>query len=311
VIVCAECGHATTPTESFCASCGTLLEWSGHEVSGGADPVARKPDVEGDRPRPVPLPVEEVHTGPYCSACGVRNHEGRFYCRSCGSPLRRLWLRIRGRRRFAAGERPSDFRRHDTRPSRPSRRRRFRLPRRLPIGRLGPVLVILGLLGIGLGPARTWANTHIFGIEQAAQNRLEEHYVSVTPVSATASSAEPGHAPSLAIDGDRDTYWASSATNAVGATLTIRFATPASIDQIGVLSGEPGAGYRADSRPETVKLAAGATSASVSLDDTANFQTRSVALSGVSELTVTITSTYAGQQSQAVALTEIELFSKA
>lgn len=323
MIVCAECGNATEPKESFCASCGTLLEWSGREVPTSADPVARKPDVEGNRPRPVPLPVEEVYAGPYCSVCGARNHEHRTFCRACGAQLqpdapaergpgwwRRLWLRLRGKRRFAAGERPGDFRRHDATPRQSSPPRKFRPRKWLRIGRLGPVLVVLGLLGVGLGPARTWISNHLFGIEQTAKDRINEHYVSVTPVSATASSATKEHPSSLAIDGDRNTYWASTAKNAAGATLTIHFATPVSIDQIGVLSGEPGAGYRADSRPQTVDLSAGGAPVTVSLDDSADFQTRSVTLSAVSVLTVTVTSVYPGQDSQAVALNEIEFFKK-
>ena len=323
MIVCAECGNATEPTESFCASCGTLLEWSGREVPTKADPVARKPDVEGDRPRPVPLPPEEDYAGPYCSVCGVRNHENRTYCRSCGSPLvpdgpaergpgwwRRLWSRLRGKRRFAAGERPSDFRRHDATPRQTSKRRKFRLPRRLPIGKLAPALVVLGVLGVGLGPARTWVVSHLFHIEQAAQSQLKAHYANVTPVLATASSAAPHQPASLAIDGDRNTYWASTAKNGTGAVLTITFANPVEIDQIGVLSGEPGAAYRTDSRPETMQLSAGGAPVTVSLDDTGNFQTHAVTLSSVTVLTVTITATYPGQDSQSVALDEIEFFKK-
>jgi hypothetical protein len=178
------------------------------------------------------------------------------------------------------------------------------------LSRLAPLLLVAGLLGVGLGPARVWLTTHLFGLEQTAQAKLSEHYVSVVPVGAIASSAAAGHAATLAIDGVSTTYWAS-ATSGAGATLTVRFGSAAHIDRIGVLSGEPGAGFRADARPHTLEVSApGGQPVDLSFDDSANFQNQTANFGNVTELTIVVKDVYPGQQAQAVALSEIQFFSK-
>jgi hypothetical protein len=138
MIICKECGNSAESSDGFCTSCGSLLEWSGQRVdvpaglAGGRPAVAaRQPAAEAGRPGPVPLVTEPVHTGPYCSACGVRNPEDRTFCRSCGAPLRagaiaaaarpgwwrRLMARLRGRRSYEAGDRPRSFLSHDAHAS--------------------------------------------------------------------------------------------------------------------------------------------------------------------------------------------------
>ena len=48
----------------------------------------------------------------------------------------------------------------------------------------------------------------------------------------------------------------------------------------------------------------------LSLDDTANFQARTVGLRGVTMITITIKAAHAGQKGQAAALREIEFFKR-
>jgi hypothetical protein len=268
--------------------------------------------------------VEPVYTGLFCSRCGVRNPTGRVFCRSCGQPLqpepvavpqrpgwwRRLWRRLSGRRDFAAGDRPGGFRRHDAVP-RPQPRRGLRRLPKVALSRFAPVLIIAGLLGIGLGPARSWITEHLFGLEQSAQAKLTEHYVSVVPINAVASSAASGHGAELAIDGVRDTYWAS-ATTGVGARLAIRFGSPVRIDRIGLLSGEPGGGFRADARPRTLEFGTpGGRPVDLTFDDSPDFQNQSVNLADVTELDIVVKDVYPGQQASAVALSELQFFSTA
>ena len=320
MIVCRNCGNSAASKDGFCLSCGALLEWSGEDLPGGV--AARPPTVEGTRPRPVPVVTEPTYTGPYCMKCGVRNPEGRVYCRACGLPLqpepvavaprpgwwRRLWRRLRGRRDFAAGDRPGNFRRHDAVP-RPPRKRGLRMPRAA-LSRFAPLLLVAGLLGVGLGPARVWLTSHLFGLEQTAQAKLSEHYVSVVPVGAVASSAAAGHGAALAIDGVSNTYWATAASG-VGATLTVKFGNAAHIDRIGVLSGEPGAAFRTDARPHTLEVSApGGPPVDLSFDDSPNFQNQSANFAGVTELTIVVKDAYPGQQAQTVALSEVQFFSK-
>ena len=251
---------------------------------------------------------------------------------------RRLMDRLRGRQPSAAGERPRGFVRHDEVPAaagapaagggaagggmgarasginrnwasgikqRPPRTRR---PRWLQLSRYGPLLIVAGVLGVGLGPARGWVTTHVFGLETKITNHFHQHYADIVPTGATASSAAPGHSPALAIDGIEGTYWLSSAGGG-HPRLVIRFSSPQNIDQVGVLSGEPGGHYRAQARPETIKVSApGQPAASLTLDDTPGFQHRPVSLHGVTKITITIKNVYPGQQGQAVAIRDIEFF---
>ena len=406
MIVCSECGNAAESGDGFCASCGVLLEWSGRPVEAaagavdGGQPPARKPVAERDRPGPVPLVTEQVHAGPYCSACGVRNPEGRTFCRSCGETLRsgaaaqvpapgwwrRLLNRLRGRRSYAAGDRPRGFLSHDAVPGLPAgaaataaghrlgapadshrlgapvhssslgapvhssrlgapadshrlgapvhssslgapaagtrgpgafrgtagqRMRRAKTPLRGTLSRFAPLLLVVGLLGVGLGPARMWLTVHVFGLAHRAQVQLSQRYTNVVPISASASSAAPGHPAKLAIDGIQQTYWLTGGGAGAGASFTVRFASPQRIDRVGVLSGEPGGDYRTQARPQTIELLVGGRSpVSLPLDDTLGFQNRPVSLRGVTAITVVIKNVYPGQNGQAVALRELEFFAR-
>ena len=388
MIVCSECGNAAESGDGFCASCGVLLEWSGRPVEAaagavdGGQPPARKPVAERNRPGPVPLMTEQVHAGPYCSACGVRNPEGRTFCRSCGETLRsgaaaqapapgwwrRLLNRLRGRRSYAAGDRPRGFLSHDAVPGLPAgaaataaghrlgapadshrlgvpihssslgvpahssslgasaagtrgpgafrgtagqRMRRAKTPLRGTLSRFAPLLLVVGLLGVGLGPARMWLTVHVFGLAHRAQVQLSQRYTNVAPISASASSAAPGHPAKLAIDGIQQTYWLTGAGSGAGASFTVRFASPQRIDRVGVLSGEPGGDYRTQARPQTIELLVGGRSpVSLPLDDTLGFQNRPVSLRGVTVITVVVKNVYPGQNGQAVALRELEFFAR-
>jgi len=381
MIVCSECGNSATSVDGFCSSCGALLEWSGQPVEATAGAVdgsqphaARQPVAERPRPGPVPLVTEPVHAGPYCSACGVRNPEGRTFCRSCGELLRaggpgqrpapgwwrRLLSRLRGRRSYAAGDRPRGFLSHDA-ASGPAataagrsavgvptltppaahlasphlaspqlasphlggphlgsfagaagqRIRRVKPPRRLALSRFAPLLLAAGVLGVGLGPARMWLTTHAFGLAHRTQVQLTQRYTDAVPVSAAASSEVPGHRAKLAIDGVQQTYWLTEGRDGAGATLTIRFASPQKIDRIGVLSGEPAAAYRRQARPRTIEVTAdGRPPVKLSFDDTPGFQNRSVSLRKVTAITVVIKDVYPGQKGQAIALRELEFFTR-
>jgi hypothetical protein len=166
------------------------------------------------------------------------------------------------------------------------------------------------VLGIGLGPARAWLESHVLGLEHQAQVQLSQRYVDVVPVKASASSSVPGHRAMLAIDGVQQTYWLTR-SDGTGVVLTIRFAGPQDIARVGLLSGEPGASYTAQARPRTVELIAdGRPPVTVSFDDTTGFQNRPVSLRDVTVITVVIKNAYPGQQGQAVAVRELEFFAR-
>lgn len=325
MIVCRECGNSAPSRDGFCSSCGVLLEWSGQSVDEPvappgpmverADGTALRPDDEVVRPAPLPVAALDPHDGLFCSACGARNVEGRTYCRLCGQSLdvvvaarvrRRWWPRPFRRRRAApvAGQRPRRFHHHESR--RVSTRRRVRLP----VAKAAPLLAVLGLVGIGLGPARGWVSHHVSVLLGDAKRRISEHYTPVVPAGATASSSAPGHGAALAVDGVKDTWWQSAGhPDGVGETITVRFAGPVDVEQIGLLAGEPGGRYRSESRPRTVVLTvSGRSAGQVGFDDTADFQHRSVRLHDVSSVTLVITAAYPGQAGRALAIRELQFF---
>jgi hypothetical protein len=383
MIICKECGNSAESADGFCSSCGQLLEWSGQPVAATAGPGAggpgaggpgaggkhgaRQPEAERARPEPQPLVAGPDHAGPYCSACGVRNPEGRTFCRSCGEVLRgamvpagqrpgwwrRLIARLRGRPTGAAGagadpagpgaagngvagttaagragagdglggrvhglsaaHHPSGgaqqppWARTGYQGAGQGRAgqavSRMKPPRRLSLSMLAPVLLVLSLAGVSLSPARQWAVAEVHNL----LGRARSHYVNHSPVSADASAAAPGHPAQDAIDGSTATYWLTAGASGVGSVITIRFPVPVQITRIGISSGEPGAAYLTQARPETVEIADGSGPPdTVTFQDTSGFQTEPVSLSGVTVLTLTIRSEYAGQQGQGVAIRELQ-----
>jgi hypothetical protein len=296
-------------------------------MGSGPEPAGWIPTAEARRADPVPVSAEPEYTGPYCQSCGVRNPEGRQFCRSCGAELqasgvgleqrRGWWLRVfdkllRRRRGLAAGERPSGFRDHSNGSgSAGPHKRGFHLPRHIKLGRVAPLVMVAGLAGIGLGPARSWITTEVSNLLGKAKATASQHYTNVTPVGATAN-AEKNHPASLAIDGVNTTYWASAQhTDGVGDAITVTFAAPVDIDQIGILSGADPADFRLSARPHDVTVsAAGLPDTLLSFDDSADFQNRPLTLRHVTSVTITVTVAYPGQKQHDLAIRDLEFFVK-
>jgi len=291
------------------------------------DPAGWIPTAEARRADPVPVSAEPEYSGLYCQSCGVRNPEGRQFCRSCAAELqasgsgpeqRRGWWRrlfdrlLRRNRGRAAGERPSGFRDHSNGGSATGTHKRgLHLPRHIKLGRIAPLVMIAGLAGIGLGPARSWITTEASSLLGKAKSTVDQHYTNVTPVGASAN-AEKNHAAGLAIDGVNTTYWASAQhTDGVGDAITVTFAAPVDIDQIGILSGADPADFRLSARPHDVTVsAAGLPDTLLSFDDSADFQNRPLTLRHVTSVTITITVAYPGQKQHDLAIRDLEFFVK-
>lgn len=289
----------------------------------GPAPVgAMQPDEEAVRPAPVPITPPDHHDGLFCSACGTRNADGRTFCRYCGQPLdltvtgpmrRRWWQRLFRRRKSdpAAGDRPRGFRRREeiaTRTGGTRRRLRFKFP----LAKAAPILMVLSLIGVGLGPARSWITRNASELFGTAKKKVSGHYVPAVPLSAVTSTSARGHGPKLLIDGVKDTWWQSKGhPDGIGETLTIKFANPVDIGQIGLLGGPKGDKYRTEARPRTIQITTdGKPHGQVSFDDKADFQPKRVNLRNVSSITLVITAAYPGQGGgHAIAIRELQFFS--
>ena len=231
------------------------------------------PSTEAVRPAPTPLTPDAGLDGLFCSTCGTRNADGRAFCRYCGRPLDvvvavpvrlRWWQRFLHRRPAAgpvAGDRPRRFRRRDT-PS-PDKgpgkhaRRKWHMARRLPLSRVGPLLIVLGLVGIGLGPARYWLTVHSESLLGRVEHHVKQSYQEVTPVSATSSSHAANHSAAAVLDNITSTWWQSADhPDGVGESVTVRFANPTDVDTIAIRSGADADSFLRLARPQTVQIIA-------------------------------------------------------
>ena len=338
-ITCTACGGANAPDDAFCGSCSAFLEWDGtpaHAPSEAAPvPVAvggqgtaaplehRPPQPEAQRP----APRRAASDGPsdlFCGACGAGNATGRTFCRTCGEQLadpgpadRPGWFRAGwaplwpfGRRDDVrtAGERPRSWERH---AARQERRRGLRWPSAISVGKLAVPLMVLSLLGIGLSPLRATVTTWAFDTYDTVRRTVAPELVEVTPSGAVADSAVEGHPALAAIDRTSSTSWSEAREGpGIGATLTISFATPTDLTQVGVTNGATGTAFAQQPRLRTVRVdlvdVSGTTSTErLELADDAAFRTYPLAGTAVSSLTLTVVDVYPGQEGEDASLTEL------
>jgi ribosomal protein L40E len=295
-------------------------------------PIGVQPDREAVRPAPVPMTPADQFGGLFCSACGTRNADGRTYCRYCGEALdltvpvatrQRWWQRLfkRKKRAKTAGERPRRFYKKDPQTRRSARRAKLSTSRykfasklNFPLAKITPVLALLSIVGIGLGPAHAWVSRQASNLFGTAKNHIQKpSFPPVAPVAATASSAAGGHAANQVIDGFSNTWWQSKGhPDGIGETITVRFAHPADLMKIGLSSGADKDHYRADSRPRTFDITIdGKPSGQISFDDKADFQVKGVNLKNVTSLTFVVTAAYPGQdKGHALAIRELQFFKR-
>lgn len=352
MITCTNCGSVNGEDDAFCGSCSAFLEWdgapapdavpvpvpgpgAGHVEQTAVDaPEHRLPQAEERRP----APRRAVSAGPtdlFCGACGVGNASGRSFCRRCGSALadagptevetaswwRRLVRAVRRPFRreaepLAAGERPDSWERLSRQPRTTTRRRWFRLPQRISVGRLALPLMALSLVGFSLTPLRATVTTFVFDAYTSVRRVVAPEYVPVTATGAVADSEVEGRAALNAIDQNTTTAWAEGREGAgVGAVLTVSFESPTNLSRLGILNGAPGADYALEPRLRTVQLdltdvAGDVATERLELDDTPDFRTYDVAGSAVVEARLTIVDVYPGQQGEAASLTEVSFHAK-
>jgi hypothetical protein len=287
-------------------------------------PVGVLPDAEAVRHAPVAYEQGPRYDGLYCTTCGTQNLAGRTYCRYCGAPLdlsvaamkrphwwRRLWnwlFRRRPKAARAAGARPKDFGRRErtgtgAKPGTKGRRRA-----RLKISKVAPLLIVLGLLGIGLGPGRYWITTHFSQLIGDAKKHVDHKTVEIVPIRALASSSRPGHGAALIIYKPKTTAWESAGGHdGVGQVITIVFAGPQDVSTIGIDNGLPGAGNTKAARVEAMQVRSnGKVIGTLNFAESGDFQQRSLPATQVTRLRLVITKTYRGQQTRNVAISRLQ-----
>jgi hypothetical protein len=145
-------------------------------------------------------------------------------------------------------------------------------------------------------------------------NVVHPSYNPVHPVSATGTSAAPGHPPGLAIDGAVNTSWQSGQRgSAVGQSITIKFESATNVDKIGFLSGDQDnpAAFLTVGRPASVRLTFHGThpyTKTLNLKDSPNFQTYTLKAKGATAVVITVLSVNVAPQTPHVAIAEVEFF---
>ena len=284
-----------------------------------SSPEARKPGRPKRDQAPVrpPAPPRTIQPGDLiCGQCGEGNDPSRKFCRRCGASLVQAavapepswWRRLLKRRRapVKAGDRPG-------RQSRSGGRALSGMMRKA-VG----ILAALGLLGITLAAIGPWRDSVTGGADSAfdsVRRRISPKYEPVRPSSAIASSSLPNHDPKMAIDGISNSYWAEGAQgDGEGQQLVLRFDRPVDLDRIGILTGasRKPEDFLAQPRPERLHLVfSDGSTADVSIKDSAGFQTFTIKARQATTVEVQIKSVYKALGGKDLAITEIELFTKA
>jgi hypothetical protein len=251
-------------------------------LPGKPDPIApQRGTAEG---------LEDLDAGIQCQWCGTRNPPERHFCRRCAQRLayapveskrpswwRRLIFFWRNRPLPFAGQRP-------------------RL-RRGPGQAVRPVVWGVVLVVLIVVVAKEYS---------PVSKNVQDHFAKPNEVSnwtVSASNRDPSHQAKLLHDTYSDTWWGSgfSPQNTNGVSLTVNFTQPANVLDLGIT---PGAGTAADTfglqgSPETIVAelipipGKGApTKSTFTLDDQPGFQKFQLRGDDISQVVLTITSSY-------------------
>jgi hypothetical protein len=279
-------------------------------------PVAVQPAAL--RPRVMPTavaapPSKRLKPGDLiCGQCGEGNEPVRKFCSRCGQSLATAavastswWHRILPHRKakvLAAGERPGSK----------SARRGFSFGGivRL-VGLIVVAAILVGGLAYGAFPSfRTTVDNQVSSVVNNFTGKISPP----TPVhatSVTASSAVTGHDGSLAVDAFSNTFWAATLAKDPHPTLTVGFAPNTNVSVMLFISGDT-ANELSEARPKVLHIVfSNGASQNITLVDSGNSQQFTITgATGITGMTIQITSVYASTSGTAVALGDVEFFGK-
>ncbi len=286
-------------------------------ASTPVEPQAVKPEaVKPRRTHVRAAPSRDLTPGDkICPQCGEGNSSERNFCRRCAASLveanvvaarvpwyRRWWRKLTGRQTHLAGDRPK------------TRRRLIGGTGRSWLSswvtRIVALAVVLFLILTFVGP---WSHTirHRFS---TWYHDVRTTYTPIHPTAAAATSAAAGHPARNLIDEASNTSW-QAGTRSARQLVVLSLPGSSKVARIGFLSGDQDApqAYVTQPRPKEVQLSFAGTKVvkNITLKDTPNFQTFSVAASGATAVRLVIESAYPATGSgDHVSITEVEVFAK-
>ena len=281
---------------------------AGGSGQGSRQPAAVKPGGPATPSRRKTLPHDEYRPRPgetVCGRCGAGNASERKFCRRCGNELADApvmaplpwWRRLfrRERKVVVAG-------------TRPSLRRRSKLPRRLLVAAL-----LVGLVVV----AMRFGAPLLGGAVDAVRDRISGP-TRMEPTNLTSSSDAPGHEAAQARDGDPETYWAPGTRgDGKGEFIEATFDRPFRLVAIQVFNGgsRNDKKYLTTSRPADVLFTITRSNGSVelrevTLRDDPRQQDFLMGINDVVIVKMTIQSAFQSSPTKRVALGEIAFFTR-
>jgi hypothetical protein len=259
-------------------------------------------------PRPYETPTRRQPGDLICGQCGEGNDPIRHFCRRCGNSLDEAvavkipWYRRLFRKRvLSAGER------HRGAGAPGVGSLVFRLIRAALLA-----AVVLGILAYALlPPFRAGVNEKAMSVYTPIRKAVAPRYDPVHAYTATATSSIPGgHGAEKAIDGIKNTYWAGDLARDPKPVITLTFAQPVDLAQILITSGAPD-DFQSQARPHELHIVfSDGSSKDIALVDQAKPQQFAIDAKQVSKVEIHINSIYPSLQGKAVAIQEIEFFTK-
>ncbi|MEV0644576.1 hypothetical protein AB0I28_04885 [Phytomonospora sp. NPDC050363] len=260
--------------------------------------------------RPAAPPIELLGTDQVrCGPCGAANDDTRKFCRRCGASLaaetgpaevKLSWWRRLFRKRgpedkkwYAAGHRRSQ--------------RRIRIMR---------IVGILLVIAIVLGVIAAWpARSYVDAMVNTVKDRFTEH-VPIVPSDVRTSSSTTGTKAQNLLDGIADKYWAPGG-DGLDEWVEVEFNNPVRIVDLVVSSGASRAQdqFLTQARPEKLVVTMTAedgkeTIEEITLVDQADPQTFGLGVSDVVTVKLTVKSAYGYEHGKAVAIAELEFFTR-
>jgi len=339
--MCEECGAPADGADDFCGACGAFTGWRRDTAPAAAaappgpvepvepPPTAAPTTAPTTAPTPAPKPPEarepsvavlpgkpslervERRSTPdgyvaspddlECPDCHSPNPVSRRFCRRCGHALalpvveaRPPWWR-RLAKRLAEG------------------RRRRRLARShdawAKIRRAFTALLTLALVGGGVCLASPYVPRILGDVRNHVAKRAP-----VNPQTVTASSSAPGHPAAYADDGTWNKWWAPK-NPADGQWVQAEFTGSFDLSDLVILSGasEQQDQYLQEARPHVFQLTAwvagGKTvSRTITLQDRFGSQDFPLAIPGVTQVRLTIVSSFGQGPGRLTALGELEFY---
>jgi ribosomal protein L40E len=282
-----------------------------------SSPRSRLPQAEVEQrhvtAQPPPPRIRARPGDLICGQCGMPNDPVRHFCRRCGSSLDEAvvvrtpwWRRLLPRRRqVAAGERPGRAGRAGGSAGAGAGATVARTLRAVVA-----VAAVLAVLAYALLPGlREGVNTKAITLYQQARLALNLGALEpVHPTQANASSSVPGHGPELLIDLVKNDYWAAEIAQDPQPKIVLTFPTATDLGAMVVTSGA-GPDFLKLGRPKDVLLTySDGSTQQLTLADDGKSITHVLHGRHVSTLTIQVLSVYPGQQSTAVAISELEFF---